>query len=205
MTKFVGKLFLGSIIVLAWSGVSRAGWVVSVDENGNGTLNTGSGPVALQSALINDPGVGGLNNVLTYTLPFAVVEGSIEILDAETPDHHFPISDLLRWENVNGTGKLFFYSDNTDGHSALADVGIPDVRPDYQVGNPGANDNPLNYFAAYGYTFPGSGISVVQDITYSIHSNSDAAVPEPSTFALLGLGGIGLAFGAYRRRRMAVA
>ncbi len=33
---------------------------------------------------------------------------------------------------------------------------------------------------------------------------SPAAVPEPSSFALLGLGGIGLAIGAYHRRRIAV-
>ena len=30
------------------------------------------------------------------------------------------------------------------------------------------------------------------------------SVPEPSSFALLGLGGIGLALGAYRRRRAGV-
>ena len=39
---------------------------------------------------------------------------------------------------------------------------------------------------------------------YTWQFKSDVgAVPEPSTFALLGLGGFGLAFGAYRRRRAA--
>ena len=47
------------------------------------------------------------------------------------------------------------------------------------------------------------------DITFGIYDlqfsrNGLAAVPEPSSFALLGLGGIGFAIGAYRRRGAAV-
>ena len=41
-----------------------------------------------------------------------------------------------------------------------------------------------------------TGYAVMDNVTYQGH-----AVPEPSSFALLGLGGIGLAIGAYRRRR----
>ncbi len=33
---------------------------------------------------------------------------------------------------------------------------------------------------------------------------SSAAVPEPSSFALMGLGGMGMAIGAYRRRKISV-
>jgi hypothetical protein len=43
-----------------------------------------------------------------------------------------------------------------------------------------------------------SGKITLLDISFG----SAPAVPEPSTFALLGLGGIGLAIGAYRRRQM---
>jgi hypothetical protein len=39
--------------------------------------------------------------------------------------------------------------------------------------------------------------------TVNVNNVSTANVPEPSSFVLLGLGGIGLAIGTYRRRRMA--
>jgi hypothetical protein len=63
-------------------------------------------------------------------------------------------------------------------------------------------------------TADGGGLSTLygDDYTlhYAMHGISEvltvqaSTVPEPSSFALLALGGIGLAFGAYRRRRAAV-
>src|SRR5271166_6153289 len=42
---------------------------IVVDENGNGRLtNTAGANIALPFALQNDPGPGGLDNVLTYSL-----------------------------------------------------------------------------------------------------------------------------------------
>ena len=45
------------------------------------------------------------------------------------------------------------------------------------------------------------GAITLLDISFG----STSAVPEPSSFALLGLGGIGLAIGAYRRRKTTAA
>jgi len=50
------------------------------------------------------------------------------------------------------------------------------------------------------YIVPGFSVSTMADGSVTINSS----VPEPSSLALLGLGGIGIAFGAYRRRRTAV-
>jgi hypothetical protein len=57
-----------------------------------------------------------------------------------------------------------------------------------------SNSTVLTFSGAAGATFWG-----LDDVTVR-----STAVPEPSTFALVGLGGLGMAFGAYRRRSCAV-
>lgn len=53
---------------------------------------------------------------------------------------------------------------------------------------------------------PGSGTTFESDNhTFSTELQAPSAVPEPSSFALLGLGGLGLAISAYRRRCNLVA
>ena len=69
---------------------------------------------------------------------------------------------------------------------------------------------PPNHLYAQAYThlvvFAADPIGVQDMITWVPGAVTNlTAVPEPTSFALLGLGGIGLAFGAIRRRRQAVA
>jgi hypothetical protein len=90
---------------------------ITVDENGNGSLtNTDGFFGTLGSALQNDPGPGGLNNVLTYSLlnPPGLTAGDVLI----TGDGL--IMDIVRFNPsercVDGSlGCLVFYSDNVDG------------------------------------------------------------------------------------------
>ena len=68
--------------------------------------------------------------------------------------------------------------------------------------------NPNDYYGFSGISFDQIQISLpLGNNGAAIIDNIQTAstVPEPSSFALLGLGGIGLALRAYRRRRMVVA
>src|SRR5437016_231553 len=61
------RLALGALLVLAFGEVARAQLPplqIAIDEFGHGIGTLGPG------FLSNDPGPGGLNNVLTYNLPF---------------------------------------------------------------------------------------------------------------------------------------
>ena len=56
--------------VLALGSPIWADSLVTVDENGNGTIQVGSDITPLPSSFGPDPGPGGLNPVLIYQLPY---------------------------------------------------------------------------------------------------------------------------------------
>jgi MYXO-CTERM domain-containing protein len=84
---------------------------------------------------------------------------------------------------------MIFYSDNLDGKEAPADSGFPTqfVNPNFhdEIGPEGSNFVLLDF----GYPADNKYLGV-----------SDGVLPEPSTFAIAGVGGLGMLV-AYRRRR----
>lgn len=86
------------------------------------------------------------------------------------------------------------------GHTSVYPLGDSTDRLS-KPGNSGASDSTWIASTIYGadYTLHYAVYGISGVLTVGITS-----VPEPSSFALLGLGGIGLAFLSYRRRRSAV-
>jgi hypothetical protein len=184
MRKLI-TIFLVCACVVLTTTAARGGLIMSFDENGNGTLDTGTSIIPLDY---------GVEDTLYYVLPIAVVEGDVAVM--EESGLIDTISDVLRFVNdpAGAVGsRIYVYSDI--GESDLADVGIPplgsnvvEVREvvvngligvfDYTPasGQPGCNPNPGGTLHTYNFT-------------------SD--VPEPATIALLGLGVLSL----LRRKR----
>lgn len=97
---------LGTVSLLAST-------TIVVDEYGN-MLTAG---VPSQGIFTDDPGPGGQANILTYTLPFAGLQGDVGIQDlCGCP------SDVIRF---NSDGTLLFYSNPSDGFDSLADAPLP--------------------------------------------------------------------------------
>jgi hypothetical protein len=201
-----GALALG-VLLFAGGRVSAQISVITitVDENGNGTINGFGGLNSLPFAIQPDPGPGGLAAVLTYNLgsPPGFVAGDLLL----TEPGQSGLSDVIRFNPdltlaVPNTGTLVFYSDNTDGSPDLADTPTPPlafytnniVRA--EVGPEG--NNGFTYTPTAGQPGFVAGASV--PVTYVIQSDVPAApVPEPCTLALLAIGGASLA--GYRWRR----
>src|SRR5947207_11751097 len=86
-----------------------------VDESGNGTLTNSTGFFSpLSSGFQDDPGPGGLTDVLTYDLqnPPGLVAGDVLLLGLEPP-FGFQIFDIIRFNPAEigpggGTGALVF-------------------------------------------------------------------------------------------------
>jgi hypothetical protein len=198
-------LAVSTAAVLAYGSAAANAFsvTITVDENGNGFLtNTDGFHATLPWALQNDPGPGGLNNVLTYDLlnPPGLTEGDVFLTDADCGGCTL---DVLRFNADQigaggGLGTLVFYSDNVDGVDSLADtpsppgafypntISIPEVGPE---GNNGAFYTPT--VGEPGYVNGAAG-----PVTYHFISDG-SAIPEPSTWAMMLAGFAGLAFAAY--------
>ena len=161
--------------------------LITVDENGKGTLEFPGIKFALVGVLAPDPGPGGLAAALTYNLlgPPALVAGDVFLIEPNNPNE---ITDVVRF-NPAGTGgnpqypaSLVFYSDNFEPSADLADTGLPlsfytnSVRI-MEVGDEGTNG------AIYTPTANEPGFVPGFAVTY--HFISDNSVPEPGSIALL--------------------
>jgi hypothetical protein len=171
---------------------------ITVDEYGNGFLN--GNPLPFVPSAVETTFSG--QATLLYQLPFFVVRGDVILNDGPV------IGDILRFDNNTAGGLLYFFSDPPEtGENPVpfADKGIPPPSPLPAVNllETGVEGNDGAFYGASGNS-PGSQALAggTAPVNYTIISDG-TAVPEPSTFALLGAGGLALAARAWRKRRLA--
>jgi hypothetical protein len=197
---------LAMLVLLGGSVAAEPFPLITVDENGNGTLDFGDGNVRpLPVAIQPDPGPGGLNAVMTYNLlgPPALVAGDVLMQDGIGGF----VLDVVRF-NPAGTGgnpnypaSLLFYSDNVDGFDSPADTPSPPhafytntVTIQEVLLSPGVEGAMYTPNDGQPGFVPGFAVS------YVLVSD----IPEPSTLLVAGTGaGLGLVVAAARRRRKA--
>lgn len=171
-SRLVKPLLFGVLLVSAPAFAA----VITVDELGHG----------LPFRIGNDPGPGGLNNVLIYTLPFAGVQGDVLVSNPQEG-----LGDLIRF---NGDSTMIIYSDNIGGIDSLADTPNPpqafygNQAMATEIGPEGLNS--VTYTPTANQ--PGFAASAP---TYVLVS--DGQIPEPATLSLVAFG---LAWTAARAR-----
>jgi hypothetical protein len=204
--SLLAALALATLLLTATGGQALAQFpsqiLISVYENGNGTIIGFAGLAPLPSALLPDPGPGGLPAALTYGLlnPPGLVAGDLILLE---PSSSGLISDIIRFNPNQNGGSLVFYSDNADGADSLADTGFPTAlyANNLTVTEVGAEGfNGFTYIPTAGQ--PGFVAGAAVPAAYVIHSD----VPEPGPMVLGGVAVlIGLGAAWVRRKRKPVA
>ncbi len=206
---------LGAVFLVSASGTAVAGPYdgggldvsIRVDENGNGFLTSAAGVVfKLPFDKRNDPGPGGLANVLTYSLlaPPALTAGDVLINDPG-----FGLGDVVRFNPnevcVDGTvGCLVFYSDIVPGDAAdaLADTPTPPLAfyaNTVTINEVGTEENNFAMYPAVGFVLAGQPgfVNAANPVNYLLISD----VPEPASLAILAVSllGMGAAFRRFKK------
>ena len=183
MQKMILPTLTATLLVLATNGSARAGLIFSFDENGNGSVTINGGPAQrVQGTLLPDKSMAGYPLELTYILgpitgPFN--PGRVNDVLVYEDAAKTVLSDVVRFSDANGDvgvaniDRLIFYS--LPGSGALADNGLP------------TNSNgsiPVQTTEVNGSFQFNSGDNVF------IGNPSVAAVPEPSSIVLAGIGAL---------------
>jgi len=179
-------------LLLALASPAMAATVVTVNENGVGTVAVdGGASTPLPFGIGLDPGGSGIST-LFYTLPFTPSPGDLFILEGDTGNP----SDVVRFN----TNRLFFFSDN--GHNTgsnpaepsdpdLADNGVP-TPPNPVFLLEGADEGNNGVVFSPTSTQPGFCATCGTGVTYNIISDQTPPqlVPELGSWLLM-LGGMG--------------
>ena len=176
------RQFCGLVLGVLLSGAAAYGQfsvTVQFNENGTGYLsNTYGFNSSLPSGFVNDPGAGGFNDALFFSMlnPPGLVAGDLLLMDDGI------VSDVIRFDPVTsfsgGTGGAFFYS--LPGGGELADIGLPGVNLSNTFGLAEVENGITSYTPTAGQ--PGFVAGAAGPVTYQITS----AAPEPGTWLLLG-------------------